>query len=142
MPSLVVDERLLGFFPVNGVVTLLHLMVGFWGLFSWSGATSSVTYARGLALFLGVLALLALQATLNVPLALVPVQGASAWLYGATALLGAYFGYRSAARGERHAERRRNARNRRVAVRPVAYERRTGRYDRRDAAARATLVSD
>jgi len=126
-----IGDRLLGLFPVNGVVTFLHLLVGFWGLFSWSGATSSVSYARGLALFLGALCLLALYATFNVPLELVPVRGNDAWLYGATALLGAYFGYRSAARRERHAERRRSGTDRRTAARPVAWERRSG-ADRRD----------
>lgn len=132
VPSMVIDERLLGLFPMNGVLSVLHLVIGFWGLFSWSGATSSVNYARALAAICGALAALGIYATANVPLALVPVRGHDIWLHGLSALLGAYFGFRSAARRERRIERR-SARNRRAAVRPVALERRTGRPDRRGA---------
>lgn len=133
IPSAAPGEQLLGLFPVNAVVNVLHVVAGFWGLFSWSGATSAVNYARSLAAVLGVLALLALYATFATPVALLPVQGHYAWFYGVIALLAAYFGYRSLARRERHAERRHNAPERRRASRPVVYERRLGAYDRRQA---------
>lgn len=132
LPAAAPGEQLLGLFPVNGVLNVLHIVAGFWGLFSWSGATSAVNYARALAAILGVLALLALYATFGTPVALLPVQGHYAWLYGLVALLAAYFGYRSLARRERHAERRRTP-ERRLASRPVVYERRLGAYDRRQA---------
>ncbi len=133
VPALTPAERLLGLFPVNGVLNALHIVVGFWGLFSWSGATSAVNYARSLAALFAVLALLGLYATFGTPIALLPVQGHATWLYALTAVLGAYFGFRSMARRERQAERRRNAAERRVALRPVVYERRRGAYDRRQA---------
>jgi hypothetical protein len=133
VPSFTPADRLLGLFPVNGVLNALHVVVGFWGLFSWSGATSAVNYARSLAALFAVLALLGLYATFGTPIALLPVQGHDTWLYSLTAALGGYFGFRSMARRERHAERRRNAAERRVALRPVVYERRTGAYDRRQA---------
>ena len=133
VPSLAPEGRLLGLFPVNGVLSVLHVLVGFWGLFSWSGATSAVNYARSLAAIFGVLALLGLYATLGTPVALLPVQGHDTWLYGLTAGLATYFGFRSMALRERRAERRRNAPERRVALRPVVYERRLGAYDRRQA---------
>jgi hypothetical protein len=134
IPSLLVSDRLLGFFPVNGVVNVLHVVLGFWGLFSWSGATSAVGYARASAGIFAALALLGLYASLDTPLALLPVRGNDVWLHGLTALAAAYFGFRSAARRERSRERRRSRiANRRVARRPVVYERRTGAFDRRQA---------
>lgn len=133
VPALVPGERLFGLFPVNDVLSVLHVLVGFWGLFSWTGATSAVNYARSLAAIFTVLALLGLYATLGTPIALLPVQGHDTWLYALTAALGVYFGFRSKALRERHAERRRNAPERRAVLRPVVYERRLGAYDRRQA---------
>ncbi|MFN2646485.1 MAG: DUF4383 domain-containing protein, partial [Burkholderiales bacterium] len=40
---------LLGLFPVNIVLTALHLAIGAWGLAAWSGRASAVAYARALA---------------------------------------------------------------------------------------------
>lgn len=125
------------FLPQAGAINALHLALGFWGLFSWSGATSAVNFSRGVAVILGVASLIGLFAAIASPLAILPVRPAHAGLYGFTALLGAYFGFRSLARranpAEHRSERRRNRGERRVAARPVAYERRTGAYDRRQA---------
>ncbi|HYD55743.1 MAG TPA: DUF4383 domain-containing protein [Burkholderiales bacterium] len=131
VPAFMVSDRVLGLFPVNDFVNAVHIVVGFWGLFSWSGATSAVNYARALAPIFGVLALIGIYGTAAAPLGLFPLRGHDVWLHGAASLLGAYFGFRSIARRERNVERRRNAPNRRVARRPVAYERRTGAWDRR-----------
>jgi hypothetical protein len=133
IPALHPEGNALGLFPTNGVLSVLHIAIGFWGLFSWSGATGAVGYARGLAAVFTPLTLLAVYATLYTPLALVPAQGTDALLYALTAAAGAYFGFRSLARRERHPDRRHNAPERRTAMRPVVYERRTGAYDRRQA---------
>jgi hypothetical protein len=130
---LLAGERLFGLFPVDASLNALHLVLGFWGLFAWSGALGSVSYARGLAVVAGVLAVLGLYGTLQQPFALLPVQGHDVWLHAATAVIAAWFGFRSLARREMHAERRHGARNRRVAERPVAMERRGGTFDRRQA---------
>jgi hypothetical protein len=122
-----------GFMPRPWTVNALHLVIGFWGLFSWSGATSAVSFARDIAGVLAVVALVALYATLYAPLELFPVRGPLGALYGATALLAAYFGFRSLARRTHSAERRHRAKDRRSGARPVAYERRTGAHDRRQA---------
>jgi hypothetical protein len=122
------------FLPQASTINALHLVIGFWGLFSWSGATSAVNFSRGVALVLGLLAILGGVAALTQPLAILPVREPHAWLHGTTALLGAYFGFRSLARRAHPAERRRhNPKDRRVAFRPVAYERRVGANDRRQA---------
>lgn len=134
VPALMAGDRVLGLFPVGELVSLAHLVLGFWGLFSWSGATSAVNYARGLAVIAGALALVGLYGSLAGPLALFPVHGHDVWLHGVSALLGAYFGLRSLLRREAQpVERRHNPPERRVASRPVAYERRTGAWDRRRA---------
>lgn len=133
VPAFMVGERVLGLFPVNELVDAAHIALGFWGLFSWSGATSAVTYGRGLAVLAGLMALAGVYGTTAEPLALFPVHGNDVWLHGVSALLGAYFGLRSLARREQAVERRHNAANRRVAQRPVAYERRVGAWDRRQA---------
>jgi hypothetical protein len=142
IPVFAPGGRVLGLFAANGVLNVAHIVVGFWGLFSWSGATSAVTYARSLAALFAILALLGIFASFNSPLALVPAQGHDAWLHGATALLGAYFGFRSLARRERQAERRHShAVTRRVAARPVVVERRYGAFDRRQARFGGTTLS-
>jgi hypothetical protein len=133
VPALMVSDRVLGLFPVNELVNAAHIVLGFWGLFSWSGATSAVSYGRGLAAIAGLMALAGIYGTAAEPLELFPVRGNDVWLHGVTALLGAYFGLRSLARRGQAVERRHNAPNRRVAQRPVAFERRTGAWDRRQA---------
>lgn len=122
------------FLPQASTINALHLVIGFWGLFSWSGATSAVNFSRGIAAILGLLAILGGLAALTAPLAILPVREPHAWLHGATALIGAYFGFRSLARRAHPMKRRRhNPKDRRVAPRPVAYERRVGANDRRQA---------
>lgn len=123
---------LTSFLPQAGTINALHLAVGFWGLFSWSGATGAVTFSRGVAVLLGALALLGIAGMLAEPFAPLPVHRPHAALHAVTALLAGYFGFRSLARRPHRAERRQRA-DRRVAARPVAYERRSREYDRRHA---------
>lgn len=120
-----------GFMPRPWTINGLHLALGFWGLFSWSGATSAVSFARNIAGAFAVLTVIGLYQTFNAPIEIFPVRGPLAGLYVATALLAAYIGFRSIARRAKRAERRRNRQERRVAKRPVAYERRLGGRDRR-----------
>lgn len=120
-----------GFLPRPWTINVLHLALGFWGLFSWSGATSALNFARDIAGAFAVLSLVALYQTFNAPIEIFPIRGPLAGLYAATALLAAYIGFRSIARRAKRAERRRNRQERRVARRPVAYERRLGGHDRR-----------
>lgn len=129
---------LFGLFAVNLVLNGVHFLFGVWGLVAWAGALSAVTYARSLAVLLGAMALFGLMPGLLA--ALMPLHGHNVWLHGLTAAFAAWVGFRTLARRELAAlkpkerkERRREIANRRVAVRPVALERRRGAYDRRQA---------
>ena len=120
---------LLGLFPVNLVASLVHLAVGAWGISAWSGRSSRVGFARGVAILFGVLAVMGLVPVLNTTLGMIPLQGNDVWLHGITALVAAYFGWRQPAE---MSERRYEITDRRQSLRPVARERRLGLNDRRE----------
>jgi len=95
-PDLSVDAgygRLLGLFPVNVLHNLVHLAVGVWGLSAYRSLGGSVGFARGLAVFYGVLAVMGLIAGLNTTFGLIPIFGHDVWLHALTALAAAYFGF-------------------------------------------------
>ncbi|HYN12408.1 MAG TPA: DUF4383 domain-containing protein [Burkholderiales bacterium] len=118
---------LLGLFPVNIILTAVHLATGFWGIAAWSGATHPGLYARSLALFYGALGIIGLIPGLHTMFGLVPLYGHDVWLHLGTAVIAAYFGWRSTAVSM---ERRRAAERRSIAV-GVARERRMSMGDRR-----------
>jgi hypothetical protein len=120
---------LLGLFPVNLLHTLMNIIIGTLGLAAWSARMSSLTYARALAWFFGVLAVMGMLPMLNTTFGLMPLQAHNIWLHAITALAAAYAGWREplAAR-----ERRRMASDRRQRMMPVAQERRFGLADRRE----------
>src|SRR3954464_11298540 len=69
---------LLGLFPVNIVHSLVPMALGGWGLAggglaAWSGRASSGTYARSLAVFFGVLAVLGLLPMTNTMFGMMPI---------------------------------------------------------------------
>jgi hypothetical protein len=122
---------LLGLFPVNIVHTAVHLAIGAWGLAAWSGRTSSVAFARSLAVLYGVLAVMGMLPVLNTAFGLIPLHGHDIWLHAATALAAAYVGWRELAARSAH-ERRALSFDRRQRMLPVARERRFGLADRRE----------
>lgn len=121
---------LLGLFPVNILLTALHLAIGAWGLAAWSGRASSIGFARSLAIVFGVLAVMGMIPMLNTTFGLMPLHSHDIWLHAVTALGAAYVGWREPARGT--AERRRLVTDRRQRMMPVARERRFGLADRRE----------
>ena len=119
---------LLGLFPVNLLHSLVHLAIGVWGVLAWRRITNPKLFARALAVFYGLLAVLGLIPGINTLFGLLPIHGHDVWLHGATALLAAYFGWRT----EHEVERRANpAADRREHSVPVEHERRFGHGDRR-----------
>lgn len=122
---------LLGLFPVNLLHTLVHLVIGAWGLSAWSGRTSTITFARSLAVLYGALALMGMLPMLNTAFGMIPLYGHDIWLHAGTALLAAYVGWRVPAAGT---DRRVLVNDRRQRMLPVARERRLGLGDRRDGA--------
>ena len=123
----VMHGRLLGLFPVNMLHTLVHLVIGAWGLWAYMGNASPRFYARALAVIYGVLGIMGLIPGLNTVFGLIPLHGHDIWLHLGTAAIAAYFGW-----SHQTGERRRLAGDRRKAARgPVDHERRQGPFDRR-----------
>ena len=120
---------LLGLFPVNLLHSLVHLVIGAWGISAWSGRSSSISFARGLAILYGALAVLGMFPTLNTTLGMIPIHGNDVWLHGITAVVAAYFGWRQPAG---ISERRHILGDRRQRMFPIARERRFGLADRRE----------
>jgi len=119
---------LLGLFPVNLLHTLVHLVIGAWGISAWSGRANSTHYARSLAVLYGVLAVMGIIPTLNTAFGMIPLHGSDVMLHAVTAGIAAYFGWRQPATKER----RHMVYDRRQSMAPVGRERRFGLADRRE----------
>jgi len=120
---------LLGLFPVNILHSAVHIAIGAWGLLAWRGTANSTVFARSLALFYGALALMGVIPGMSTLFGMLPMHGHDVWLHAGTALVAAYFGWRSAVSPERRAD---VAADRRQRMLPVERERRFGLSDRRD----------
>ncbi|MBD1909401.1 MULTISPECIES: DUF4383 domain-containing protein [unclassified Leptolyngbya] len=86
---------LLSTFPVNILHNLVHLAVGIWGVSVFRSYVQSRNYSRGLAIFYGVLAIMGLLPVLNTTFGLIPIFGNDVWLHALTALIAAYFGFKT-----------------------------------------------
>ena len=84
---------LLGLFPVNVLHTLVHLLIGIWGVVAAKSLGASVVYAKSLAVIYGVLAIMGLIPGANTVFGLIPIHGHDVWLHAGTALIAAYFGF-------------------------------------------------
>jgi len=95
-PQVAVDTlhgNLLGLFPVNVLHTIVHLLIGIWGLAAAKSLGASVTYSRSLAVIFGVLAIMGLIPGMNTVFGLIPIHGHDIWLHAGSALIAAYFGF-------------------------------------------------
>jgi len=84
---------LFGLFPVNVLHNLVHLGVGIWGIVAYRTLPSARGFARGLAIFYGLLTIMGLFPVLRTLFGLVPLFGHDIWLHAVTALVAAYFGW-------------------------------------------------
>jgi hypothetical protein len=121
---------LLGLFPVNLLHSLVHMVIGVWGISAWSGRSSSVGFARSLAVLYGVLAVMGMIPMMSTTFGMAPMYGNDIWLHAATALVAAYFGWREPVTTME--ERRHVTYDRRQRMLPVPRERRFGLADRRE----------
>lgn len=97
-PDVAVDAGygyLLSMFPVNILHNIVHLAVGIWGVLAYRSYIQSRNYSRGLAIFYGVLTVMGLLPVLNTTFGLIPIFGNDVWLHGLTALIAAYFGFKT-----------------------------------------------
>jgi hypothetical protein len=123
----VMHGALLGLFPVNMLLTLVHLCIGAWGLAAFMGWSDTRFYVRSAAIVLGALGVMGLIPGLNTVFGVMPLHGHDVWLHLATGAAAAYVGWR-----EPSGERRSPRGDRRAAARaPIGNERRQGLYDRR-----------
>jgi hypothetical protein len=86
---------LLNTFPINILHDFVHLAVGVWGILAFRSYIQSRTYSRGLAIFYAVLAVMGLLPVLNTVFGLIPIYGNDVWLHALTALIAAYFGFKT-----------------------------------------------
>jgi Domain of unknown function (DUF4383) len=84
---------LMGLFPINMLHNLVHIGLGAWGIAAAGSWLSARMYAKSLAVFYGVLAVMGLIPLLNTTFGLIPIFGHDVWLHALTAAVAAYFGY-------------------------------------------------
>lgn len=95
-PGVAVDVLhgdLLGIFPVNIVHTLVHLVVGLWGVVAYRSFDASRSFAKVIGILFLVLFLMGLIPGLNTLFGMAPLMGADVWLHLFTGLLGVVFGF-------------------------------------------------
>lgn len=86
---------LLSLFAINVLHNLVHLAVGIWGIASYRSYIKARMYARGLAIFYSVLAIMGFLPVLNTMFGLIPLFGHNIWLHAVTAGIAAYFGFKT-----------------------------------------------
>ena len=84
---------LLGLFPVNWIHNLVHVTIGVLGWRSSRTMTDARSFARGLSILYGGLAVMGMIPALNNTFGLIPLFGHDIWLHAGTAALAAYFGF-------------------------------------------------
>ncbi|HVQ07055.1 MAG TPA: DUF4383 domain-containing protein [Allosphingosinicella sp.] len=87
------DDMLFGLFPVNPILSGLHLLSGLAGLLASRRRGAALAYARILAILFGALALAGLLPATQTGFDLVPLYAKDVWLHGAVALAAAFFGW-------------------------------------------------
>ena len=89
------EGYLFGLFHVNVLHSLVHVLIGIWGLIAYRSYNASVMYGRSLAVIYGLLTVMGLIPQLNTVFGLIPLHGNDVWLHAGTALIAAYFGFAS-----------------------------------------------
>jgi hypothetical protein len=80
-------------FAVNIVHSLVHLIVGIWGILAFRGFGAARVFSRTMFVVFAILTILGLIPGLNTLFGFVPLFGADVALHAVTALLAAYFGF-------------------------------------------------
>ena len=78
---------------VNILHTLVHLVVGIWGIVAYRSFASSRVFSRAIAVIFGVLFVMGIIPVLRTAFGLIPLYGSDVVLHLVTALLGGYFGW-------------------------------------------------
>ena len=103
MPHLTVESGhgyLLGYFPINILHNIVHLIIGLWGLLASRSVSGASLYAKVLAVAYGLLAILGLIPATSTTFGLIPIGGYDVVLHALSALVAAYFGFVAKDSGE------------------------------------------
>lgn len=95
-PDMAVDSmygRLLGIFPVNIIHSIVHLLIGGWGILASRSWDASRTWARVWTVGFALLTIMGLIPGLNTTFGLIPLFSHDVWLHAVSALLTGYFGF-------------------------------------------------
>ena len=84
---------LFGLLPVNFVHNLIYLVIGVWGILAYLGKLNARLFARSMAIFLGLMAVLGLIPVTKMLFGLVPLFSHNIWFHALTAAIAAYFGW-------------------------------------------------
>jgi hypothetical protein len=128
MPGIVTpNSALLGLFPVNLLLTLIHLAMGAWGLAAFMDWQRPRVYARSAAFIFAVLGLMGMVQGLDTVFGLMPLYGNDVWLHLLSAGIAGFVAWRPET-----GERRSISGDRRCSARaPISTERRHTTFDRR-----------
>ncbi|MES2354797.1 MAG: DUF4383 domain-containing protein [Pseudomonadota bacterium] len=102
-PDLAVEAGygyLLGLFPVNVLHNLFHIAIGVAGIVTAKSLSGSRKFAQSVAVIYGVLTIFGLIPGLRTVFGLIPLHSHDVWLHALTAIVSAYFGFRTAPRDE------------------------------------------
>lgn len=91
----VLNGTLLGIFPVNIIHTLVHLIIGIWGIIAYRSYSASRSFSMTVGVLFLVLFIMGLIPGLNTLFGLAPLYGADVWLHLITGIAGLYFGLTS-----------------------------------------------
>jgi uncharacterized protein DUF4383 len=127
MPGMVVRGALLGVFPTNLALALLHVALGAWGLAAFMVWSRARTYARGAAFIFAALGLMGMVHGLDTLFGLMPLHGNNVWLHLVSAGVAGFVAWKPET-GER---RGLSGDRRRASRAPMSTERRQSLYDRR-----------
>lgn len=96
-PSLAINSSygyIFGLFAVNIVHTLIHLIVGIWGILAFRSFAAARTFSRTIAIVFAILTIMGLiPGALATTFGLAPLFGPDVALHAVTALIAAYFGW-------------------------------------------------
>ncbi len=88
----VLNGNLFGVFPVNIVHTVVHLIIGIWGILAYRSWDASRGYARATGVIFIILFIFGLIPGLNTLFGLAPLNGADIWLHLVSGIVALYFG--------------------------------------------------
>ena len=84
--------NLLGIFPVNILHTLVHLIIGIWGILAYRSFDASRGYAIAVGIVFGVLFIMGLIPGLQTVFGLLPLHASDVWLHLVSSAAALFFG--------------------------------------------------